>query len=479
MLTRRALLQAAAAFPRRPNVVFVFGDQWRAQAFGYRGDPNAHTPHIDKLAKESFHFPNAVSGLPVCSPYRASLMTGQYAATHGLTVNDVELRPNGPTLGESFRKGGYATAYIGKWHIHGSPDGKFGRRLAPVPPASRFGFDYWRVCECTHDYNHSLYYAGDDPTPRYWQGYDAIAQTDEACEFIRARGKSREPYFLVLSLGPPHNPYGTAPEEFQALYREREIRLRPNVPKAQAEEATKNLRGYYAHIAALDRCVGRLVNAVDTSGQAEDTLFVFASDHGDMLHSQGLTMKQLPWEESLRVPFLIRYPRLLGRRSRASVTPIDAPDIMPTLLGLAGLPVPESVQGTNFAPLVKGEVKDEAEPAALLNLPASFSMMRRYGIAEYRGVRTPRYTYVRSIHGPWLLYDNQRDPFQMQNLVEKQPSLRSRLDRKLDALLKKANDEFLPGSTYIARAQAAHYRETNNPVGQVESPWKDWRSTWR
>ncbi|MCC6265311.1 MAG: sulfatase-like hydrolase/transferase, partial [Bryobacterales bacterium] len=151
MLTRRSLLQAAAGFQRRPNVVFVFGDQWRAQAFGYRGDPNARTPHIDKLAKKSFNFPNAVSGLPVCSPYRASLMTGQYAATHGLTVNDVELRPNGPTLGESFRKGGYATAYIGKWHIHGSPDGKFGRRLAPVPPASRFGFDYWRVCECTHD----------------------------------------------------------------------------------------------------------------------------------------------------------------------------------------------------------------------------------------------------------------------------------------------------------------------------------------
>ncbi len=480
MISRRTLLQGAVAGRTvRPNVVFVFADQWRAQAFGHRGDPNAHTPEIDKLASESFQFVNAVSGLPVCSPYRASLMTGQYAVRHGLVVNDVELRPNGPTLGQCFRDAGYDTAYIGKWHIYGSPDGRFGRRLAPIPAASRFGFEYWRTCECTHDYNHSLYYAGDDTTPRYWDGYDAIAQTEEACAFLRRRASSRDPYFLVLSLGPPHNPYGTAPEEFAALYRDREIRLRPNVPKAAAEQATKDLRGYYAHMAALDRCVGRLRDTVDSSGQAEDTIFVFASDHGDMLHSQGMTMKQQPWEESLRVPFLVRCPRLLGRRSRKSVTPIDAPDIMPTLLGLAGLPIPESVQGTNFAPLVKGSVKDADEPAALLNLPASFSVMRRFGIAEYRGLRTPRHTYVRSIHGPWLLYDNQRDPYQMRNLVENQPALRSRLDRKLDDLLKKAQDDFLPGARYIERANATHYRETNNEVGTCESPWGDWRSTWK
>lgn len=172
MISRRTLLQGAVAGRTvRPNVVFVFADQWRAQAFGHRGDPNAHTPEIDKLASESFQFVNAVSGLPVCSPYRASLMTGQYAVRHGLVVNDVELRPNGPTLGQCFRDAGYDTAYIGKWHIYGSPDGRFGRRLAPIPAASRFGFEYWRTCECTHDYNHSLSYAGDDTTPRYWDEF--------------------------------------------------------------------------------------------------------------------------------------------------------------------------------------------------------------------------------------------------------------------------------------------------------------------
>ncbi len=479
-MNRRTFLQAAAAGrARRPNVVFIFPDQWRAQAFGYRGDANAHTPAIDALARESFDFTNAVSGLPVCSPYRASLMTGQYAVRNGMVVNDVELKPNGPTLGECFRKAGYETAYIGKWHLYGSPAGKAERRLARVPEASRFGFDYWKACECTHAYNKSLYYEGSDTQPRYWEGYDAIAQTSDACEFIRSRSERSNPYFLVVSMGPPHDPYGTAPEQYLAAYRNREIMLRPNVPKESAAEAVKNLRGYYAHIAALDDCVGRLRTAVDEAGRAEDTVFVFTSDHGDMLQSQGLHHKQQPWDESLRVPFLIRYPRLLGRRRRVSSTPVDAPDIMPTLLGLAGLPVPESVQGKDWTRLIAGREKDAPEPAALLNLPVSFSVVRRQGFAEYRGVRTPRYTYVRAIHGPWLLYDNHTDPYQMKNLVNSQPALRSRLDRRLDDLLKRAGDEFLPGARYLERAGASHYREANADVGRATSPWGDWEATWR
>ena len=143
-----ALAGAAPAKARpQPNVLFILVDQWRAQAFGYSGDPNARTPSIDALAGESVSFRNAVSGFPVCSPYRASLLTGQYAVRNGLVVNDVPLRPNGPTLGESFRKAGYETAYIGKWHVHGSPDGKFGRRLAYIPKESRFGFEYWKASE--------------------------------------------------------------------------------------------------------------------------------------------------------------------------------------------------------------------------------------------------------------------------------------------------------------------------------------------
>jgi arylsulfatase A-like enzyme len=470
---------------RHPNVVFILVDQWRAQAFGYTGDPNAHTPAIDALAAESISFRNAVSGFPVCSPYRASLMTGQYAVNNGVVVNDRPLEPNGPTLGESFRKAGYETAYIGKWHIYGSPDGKFGRRLAPVPKESRFGFEYWKGCECTHNYNRSLYYEGDDTTPKYWKGYDAIAQTADACEFIRSRparggATQRDPYFLLLSLGPPHDPYGTAPEHYKSQYTGKTIQLRPNVPEAQKERAIKDLSGYYSHIAALDDCVRQIKDAIDQAGTAEDTVLIFASDHGDMLQSQGLPLKQFPWDESIRVPFLVRHPRIFGRRKRELITPIDAPDIMPTLLGLANLKVPESVDGTDYTPMMKGGKREEAEPAALLNLPASFSVIRRHGIREYRGVRTPQYTFVRSIHGPWLLYDNAADPYQKQNLVGRAQyrTLQARLERMLDAKLKGVRDDFLPGDRYVERAKAAHYREVTVEPGHVKSPWGDWESNW-
>ncbi|MBM3763024.1 MAG: sulfatase [Acidobacteria bacterium] len=481
-MQRRTFLAGAglslqAKTTKRPNVVFVLVDQWRAQALGHRGDPNARTPHLDALSRESFDFTNAVSGLPVCSPYRASLMTGQYAVRHGLVVNDVELKPQGETLGGAFRKAGYSTGYIGKWHIYGSPEGKAERRLTYIPESSRFGFDYWKVCECTHAYNRSLYYEGNDSTQRYWDGYDAIAQTRDACEFIRKRGAASDPYFMLLSAGPPHDPYGTAPEKYQALHRNLELKLRDNVPASHKEEALKNLGGYYSHIAALDDCVKQITDAIDATGKAEDTILVFTSDHGDMLQSQGLHHKQQPWDESIRVPMLIRYPRLLGRKRRTSITPIDVPDIMPTMLGLAGLPKVESAQGVDYSPLIRGKRKDDPEPAALLNLPASFSVVRRQGFAEYRGLRTPQHTFVRSIHGPWLLYDNLKDPYQKSNLIGKDNALQSRMERRLDSMLKNAGDEFLPGARYVERAKATHYREVNTPPGKVESPWGDWAST--
>ena len=200
-----------------------------------------------------------------------------------------------------------------------------------------------------------------------------------------------------------------------------------------------------------------------------------------MLQSQGLPRKQFPWDESIRVPFLVRYPRLLGRGKRQLITPIDAPDIMPTLCGLAGRRVPESVQGHDYSPLMTGRRKEQAEPSALLNLPVSFSVIRRHGIAEYRGLRTPRHTYVRSIHGPWLLYDNQADPYQKQNLVGKgrYRDLQARLERMLDKKLEAAGDDFLPGARYVERAHAQHYREVSAEVTRVKSPWGDWESTWQ
>jgi arylsulfatase A-like enzyme len=487
---RRGFLKSAAALTgapaillgkraTRPNVLFILADEWRAQATGYNGDPNVRAPALDRLELQSVNFETAISGCSVCCPYRASLLTGQYPLTNGVFINDVELKPKDATLGEVFAQAGYRTGYIGKWHLYGSPDGNYGRRLTYIPPEKRFGFDYWKACECTHEYNHSLYYADNDPEPKYWSGYDAFDQTDDACAFIERMSKSRAPFLLALSLGPPHFPYATAPAPYQKLFQEREIQLRPNVPEQYRADAIGILRGYYAHMAAVDDCIGRLLGTLDRERIANDTIVVFTSDHGDMMRSQGLTTKLYPWDESIRVPFLLRYPRKLGRKGRRLRMPFNSPDIMPTLLGLCNLRIPDGVQGTDYSGLLAGRLKPATDAAAFINLAVPITEARRYGIAEYRGLRTERYTYVRSIHGPWLLYDNDTDPYQVHNLCGRTEhrQLQGRLDEALNVRLRALKDDFLPAAEYVSRAGVSHYREVNTPVGHVRSPWGDWEST--
>ena len=478
--TLAALAGAASAQARRrPNVLWVMADEWRAQAFGYAGDPNAHTPAFDRFAAESLNFEQAVSGCPVCSPARASLTTGQYPLTNGVYINDVPLDPKGVTLGESFRNAGYDTGYIGKWHLFGSPLGRFERRESYIPPEKRFGYQYWKAAETTHDYNKSFYYDGDDRTKKYWSGYDAIAQTEEACRYVREHARSQDPYFLVLSWGPPHFPLNTAPERYQDMYRNRQISVRPNVPEDKKSETIEDLRGYYAHIAALDDCFEKLLRTLETAGNSEDTIVLFTSDHGDMMGSQGLTEKLYPWEESIRVPLLIRYPRRFGRIGLRSQEPVNSPDIMPTLLGLSGIAVPRGVQGRDYSASPPASRRDGPTNTAFLNLPVSITTSRANGFAEYRGVRSRYYTYVRSIDGPWLLYDNQNDPYQKRNLCGDRgfAKIQRELESDLNRWLRLLGDQFHAGESYLKRDKLSHYLEPYSAVGRVQSPWGDWKST--
>jgi len=429
----------------RPNLVFVFADQWRAQATGYAGNKDVKTPNLDMLARESINFSNAVSGCPVCSPYRASLMTGQYWLTHGIFYNDKPLNPDAVTIGKVYCRAGYETGYVGKWHIDGHGRSDF------IPKERRQGFEFWRVCECTHEYNHSLYY-GETPEKRYWPGYDAIAQTREAQKYIRDHAKS--PFVLFMSWGPPHAPYQTAPEKYRRMFADKsKIFLRPNVPESLKEKARQDLAGYYAHIAALDDCIGDVLNTLKECDIEENTIFVFTADHGDMLYSQGQTKKQKPWEESVRIPFLLRYPAVHGSTGKTIDMPINTPDIMPTLLGLSDIAIPESVQGKDFSGVIKGTQPPDND-AALIMCPVPFHQWSyKQGGREYRGVRTPRYTYVRDLKGPWLLYDNKSDPYQLKNLCNEPDyaQIQHKLDRILSRKLRETNDQFLPGPKYMAK----------------------------
>ena len=300
----------AAEPARKPNVLYLLADQWRAVATGYAGDPNVKTPHLDRLANQSVNFTHAVSGCPVCSPHRASLMTGQFPLTNGVFMNDVHLRDDATCLAEVFHAAGYDTGYIGKWHLDGRGRSNY------IPPESRQGFDYWKVLECTHNYNHSFYYAGNDPTKRTWPDYDAIAQTQDAMQYVKEHARGDKPFVLFLSWGPPHNPYQTAPQKYRAMYDPDKLQLRPNVPESMQKQPRQDLAGYYAYCTALDDCIGDLLKMLDDAGLTRETIVVFSTDHGAMLGSQGQYRKQKPWDESIRVPLLIRYPRALGDTGR-------------------------------------------------------------------------------------------------------------------------------------------------------------------
>lgn len=351
----------------------------------YAGNPDVQSPVLDALARESTNVTHAVSGCPVCCPYRASLMTGQYPITHGVYINDVELDPQCDSIARAFGRGGYQTAYIGKWHLYGSPDGRYGRRHAYVPRECQLGFDYWKGYECTHDYNDSHCFFNEDDTRRPWGDYDALAQSRDAADCIHAHVGKESPFLLMLSWGPPHFPLHTAPQEYRDRYAGVDITLRPNVPKEHREAAREQLRGNYAHISALDGCLAVVLDAVESSGQAGNTMVVFTSDHGDMFGSHGMNRKCVPWDESIRVPFLIRWPNGLKGGGRDLALPLDAPDIMPTLLGLCGLPVPATVGGADWSDLLLGRRALQGDEAALLSFPAAFTNVRRYGFKAWAG----------------------------------------------------------------------------------------------
>ena len=289
----------------RPNILLVIADQWRAQAFGFAGDPNVRTPHLDGLARESIRFVNAVAGVPVCCPTRASILTGQRPLTTGVFLNDVPLASDAITVAKVLRNIGYDTGYIGKWHLNGDGRSSF------IPRERRQGFDYWKALECTHDYNHSYYYA-DGPEKLQWKGYDAIAQTQDAQQYLRDHAKSDKPFFLVLAWGPPHDPYDTAPDKYRAMYSPAKLALAPNVPEPTDETVRKRMAGYYAHCSALDDCLGELRATLKENGLEENTLLVFTADHGDLLGSHGGSHKQQPY----RRKHSCAVPSPLARRSR-------------------------------------------------------------------------------------------------------------------------------------------------------------------
>ena len=450
------------------NLVYIFADQWRAQAFGFAGDPNVRTPNLDRFASESVRVENAISTCPVCAPYRGSMITGRLPLRNGVFSNDIRLKPDNPAIGREFRNAGYRTAYVGKWHLHA------GGRSGHIPVDHRMGFEYWKVLECTHDYLDSRYYDQDETVLSTWPGYDADAQTDDVISFLQDAAAGNEPFALFLSWGPPHAPppyeraslYDQYPPDLADTYDPAGLLLRANVPESEESDARRVLAGYYTHCTALDRAFGRLYHNLEAQGLLANTVVVFTSDHGDMLGSQGLYKKQSPFEESVRVPFLIRIPDVPARQDTRLF--VEPEDILPTMLAVSGAwpvdrePPPElALDGRNLASALRGEGPAPTESVVLALYIANGQWREGldggpfgYHGREYRGIRTLRYTYVRERSGPWLLFDNVEDPFQLENVVSRTEyaELQASLEETLMKELSRRSDRFQRGIEYVNRS---------------------------
>ncbi|MFB3827374.1 MAG: sulfatase [Bryobacteraceae bacterium] len=430
-LNRREFLGAAgtlaAPLRKRPNILFLMPDQLRAQALGYMGNRDVRTPHIDRLAGESLVVRNTLANTPVCCPARAVLLTGQYAHRNGMVANDLRLRENSIGLAKTLRHAGYRTGFIGKWHLDGGP-----RMPGYVPPGPRRqGFEFWAANECSHQHFDTQYFR-DSAEPIPIRKFEPEAWTDLGIEFLRAADK--RPWFLTIQMGPPHDPY-KAPPEYARRYDPARLTMRPNWRKAERAPGPEAIAEYYGMITAIDDQVGRILRELETLGMAEDTIVLFSSDHGDMLGSHGLRLKRKPWEESVLVPGIIRYPRALKRGTSDCI--FTHVDFAPTLLGFCGIQPPAGMQGADLSGPLAG--KGQGPDSAFFQI---FGPYAGDGTDDgWRGVRTRRYMYARYESRPWVLYDLEKDPYQMNNLADSKP-LVDQMERRLNEWMSRTGDSW-------------------------------------
>lgn len=431
---------------QRPNVIYILTDQWRSTAFGYTGNKIVKTPNIDSFSSEAVIFRNAVSVCPVCTPYRASLMTGRYPTSTGMFLNDLYLPERELCMAEIYKSAGYRTAYYGKWHLDGHG------RMNNVQPYRRQGFDYWKALECSHDYNNMPYYENNDPEIKYWKKYSPFAIAEDAGNYLEELSKNDSPFLLFISIETPHFPHQTAPDEYKKLYPLSELELQKNVTENKFPGIRDELQGYYAHCTATDKAVGNLLEKIKKCGLYDNSIIIFTSDHGEMMGSHGVRPKekQFAWDESIKVPFLIRYPGIKGKEGSEVFTPVNTPDILPTMLSLSGIKIPGSIEGEDLSAVIKNPA-GQKDRAALFMSVSPFAMTP---FTEYRGIRTMQYTYVETPGEATLLFDNLADPEQMNNLIGNPVSnkLQDKLRGILQKKLKEIGDaDFKPKQYYLEK----------------------------
>jgi arylsulfatase A-like enzyme len=424
----------------RPSFLVVLSDDHRFDALGAaQRDQGADarfpwlaTPNLDRLAAEGVRFRNAFVVNALCSPSRASFLTGRYPHEHGVVDNDTPLDPAATTYASLLRAAGYRTGYAGKWHM--------GQQ------SERPGFDWWASYVGQGTYFDATFDVAGSPRPA--TGWVDDATTDFAIEFLRQSRSA--PFLLVVGYKAPHGPRKPAslPERGRDRYRDVEIAPARNgdalapyaAPRARKPPAGtgRRARVYFDLVSAMDDALGRLLDELDALGIADRTFVAFAGDNGYMLGEHGMVSKRSAYEASIRIPLLVRWPALgAGARGRSVDAPVLNLDLAPTLLELAGVGAPGGLRGRSLRPLLAGEAV----------------AWRRSFLYEYfaePGFGVPTHLALRDVdaklvvypgHPEWTqLFDLAADPGETRDLAndpsraDRLRALRAELEREARAL---------------------------------------------
>ncbi|MGL1890059.1 MAG: sulfatase [Spirochaetaceae bacterium] len=467
----------------QPNLIYIFADQWRRNAIGFMNEDPVITPHIDKFASESMVFENAISTCPLCSPHRASLITGKYPISTGVWTNcktglknSVFLKPDPGSFGNCLKNSGYSTAYLGKWHLDDpelnnsdNPESEAVEWDAFTPPGEgRQGFDFWYSYGAMNRHNNPHYWM--DTSKKIEPGEWSVShETDIALNFMKTKQTDNKPFAMFISYNPPHTPFDEVPQKYKELYKDLPKEFRKNAHHGKVKDHTgqweslteaelfTNTKDYYAAVSGIDDNVGRILDYLEKSNQRDNTIVVLSADHGEMLGSHNLLHKHVWYEESIGIPFIIRWPEKIEAKQTDIL--LNSPDHLPSILSIMGIEYGADVEGSNLGPYMIGEqCLNIPESALITAYPGRATAIKEFekqnlNSLEYgwRGLRTKQYCYV--IHRGYVpgedtkryLYDLIVDPYQLSPIELKNcfdHPVSRQLEEKLYKKLKEINDPF-------------------------------------
>lgn len=408
---------------QRKNVIWFLSDQHRGQALGIHGDGNVSTPNMDWLARTGCDFLMAYSGMPLCSPFRGSMLTSRYPH-HCVPGHEYPLDPKLPTVADVFRDNGYDTLYLGKWHLDGYHEREGRAAFHPIPGERRGGFEKWLGYENNNSpwdsHVHGNMGAGEVSISL--KGFETDALTDILLQYLEE--EREQPFFAVLSVQPPHDPF-IAPPEFMKGRREAAIEFRENVPAVEEvrKRASSDLNGYCGLIENVDWNLGRVIVKLRQRGILDRTHVMYFSDHGDMMGSHGQFRKMTPYEEAVRIPFLIggEIPMDYGTRGCGAVdrVMINHVDIAPTTLGLCGIETPDWMEGYDYSWCRLDRNRQEVRFPDSVYLQSVAPNGGPDSVDKpWRGIVTSDgWKYVRFFETAWMMYNLKEDPLEQVNLA--------------------------------------------------------------